>query len=120
MKLKNIALALLLSSFALMGTLSSAAYASDDKDSADEMKCRQEIEHKCELSQYGQTNCKLKAEQECKMKSAKKVVVVEEREKVRGVFHEPVDTALDLKTAAAALIALGTGPAALIVKRKIA
>ncbi len=105
----------LLAVFAMASQVRVVQAAEDDFTASQEQECRQIVETECEAGAYGQvSSCKAKAEQVCKQKQ--KIVV---KDKVLGVAHEPVDTALDLQASVATTMVLAAGAGSLALKKKL-
>lgn len=81
-----------------------------------EQKLNQKIELKCKVGAYGQTTeCKASGEQTGEQKQK----VTFRQGQVLGRTHTPVDTALDFQTTAAAVLSIGSGAGAFVLKRRI-
>ncbi|MBP9820025.1 hypothetical protein KBC79_04815 [Candidatus Woesebacteria bacterium] len=112
----------LASSLAVAGVVLSVfgttAYATNNNTVVEqEQKLNQTLEIECEVGAYGQTSkCTAKGEQSGEQKQK----IVFKNGTVLGKVHVPVDTALDYQTMGAALVTMGTGASAVMLKRKIA
>ncbi len=86
------------------------AHASQEETNA---SAESRAESTCEAGPYGQCTTTAEAEAET---TTSKIVYLDDR--VEGVYHEPVDAALDVKTTAAAAGTVGTGLIAFAIKIK--